>query len=106
MAAIGDFELVCGAVLDEADAAFGQIHQAAVPTAHQPVVTATQGLLHFRRGRIAQGRAHYAEAIRLADEAGLDVVYDRCMKVEHARFAGGLTTAGMNSGVITSRRRH
>jgi len=45
------------------------------------------------------------DAIRLADEAGLDVVYDRCMKVEHARFAGGLTAAGMNSGIITSKRR-
>jgi predicted CoA-binding protein len=45
------------------------------------------------------------EAIRIADEAGLEVVYDRCMKVEHARFAGGLTTAGMNSGVISSKRR-
>jgi predicted CoA-binding protein len=45
------------------------------------------------------------EAIRLADEARLDVVVDRCMKVEHGRFAGGLTTAGMNSGVISSRRR-
>jgi predicted CoA-binding protein len=44
------------------------------------------------------------EAIALADKSGLDVVYDRCMKVEHARFAGGLTIAGMNSGVITSRR--
>lgn len=45
------------------------------------------------------------EAIRLADAAGLDVVVDRCMKVEHARFAGGLTAAGMNSGVISSQRR-
>ena len=45
------------------------------------------------------------EAIRIADEAGLTVVYDRCMKVEHARFHGGLTMTGMNSGVITSRRR-
>ena len=45
------------------------------------------------------------EAIRIADEAGLSVVYDRCMKVEHARFHGGLTMTGMNSGVITSRRR-
>jgi uncharacterized protein len=44
------------------------------------------------------------EAIRLADEAGLDVVVDRCMKVEYARFHGGLATAGVNSGVITSRR--
>lgn len=44
------------------------------------------------------------EAIRLADEAGLDVVVDRCMKVEYARFHGGLSTAGLNSGLITSRR--
>ncbi|HTA39625.1 MAG TPA: CoA-binding protein [Candidatus Acidoferrales bacterium] len=44
------------------------------------------------------------EAIRVADEAGLDVVVDRCMKVEYARFHGGLATAGVNSGVITSRR--
>lgn len=44
------------------------------------------------------------EAIRLADEAGLDVVVDRCVKVEYARFHGGLATAGVNSGVITSRR--
>jgi len=45
------------------------------------------------------------EAITLADEAGLVVVVDRCMKVEHARFAGGLSAAGMNSGVISSQRR-
>jgi uncharacterized protein len=44
------------------------------------------------------------EATRLADAAGLDVVVDRCMKVEYARFHGGLATAGLNSGVITSRR--
>jgi hypothetical protein len=45
------------------------------------------------------------EAIKLADEAGLAVVVDRCMKVEHARFHGGLSTAGMNSGVVSARRR-
>ena len=45
------------------------------------------------------------EAIRISDEAGLSVVYDRCMKVEHARFHGGLTMTGMNSGVISSRRK-
>lgn len=45
------------------------------------------------------------EAIRLADEAGLAVVVDRCMKVEWARFNGGLSTSGLNSGLITSRRR-
>lgn len=45
------------------------------------------------------------EAIRLADEAGLDVVVDRCMKVESARFDGGLSIGGLNSGLISSRRR-
>jgi predicted CoA-binding protein len=44
------------------------------------------------------------EAIALADEAGLDVVVDRCLKVESARFDGGLSTGGLNSGLITSRR--
>jgi uncharacterized protein len=45
------------------------------------------------------------EAIARADRSGMDVVADRCMKVEHARFSGGLTTAGFNSGLITARRR-
>lgn len=39
-----------------------------------------------------------------ARDAGLDVVQDRCLKIEHARWAGGLHTAGFNSGVISSRR--
>jgi predicted CoA-binding protein len=44
------------------------------------------------------------EAIRLADEAGLAVVVDRCIKVESARLDGGLSIGGMNSGLISSRR--
>jgi predicted CoA-binding protein len=36
--------------------------------------------------------------------AGLDVVMDRCMKIEHARFHGGLHLAGFNTGVVSSRR--
>lgn len=44
-------------------------------------------------------------AIALADAAGLTVVVDRCVKVEYARFSGGLSTSGLNSGLITSRRR-
>jgi hypothetical protein len=45
------------------------------------------------------------EAISLADEAGLDVVVDRCIKVESARFDGGLHLGGMNTGLLTARRR-
>lgn len=40
-----------------------------------------------------------------AEGAGLTVVMDRCLKVEHARFAGGLHLAGFDTGVISSRRR-
>ncbi len=45
------------------------------------------------------------DAIALADSSGMDVVVDRCMKVEHARFCAGLSTGGFNSGLITSRWR-
>ncbi len=45
------------------------------------------------------------EAARIARDAGLEVVMDRCVKIEHARFFGGLNLVGMNTGVITSRRR-
>jgi uncharacterized protein len=40
-----------------------------------------------------------------AREAGLEVVMDACVKIEHARFFGGLNTIGLNTGVISSRRR-
>ena len=39
------------------------------------------------------------------EAAGLEVVMDRCLKIEHARFHGGLHLAGFDTGVITSRRR-
>ncbi|MPZ52985.1 MAG: CoA-binding protein [Acidimicrobiia bacterium] len=45
------------------------------------------------------------EAAQDAVDAGLQVVQDRCLKIEHARFAGGLHLAGFNTGVITSKRR-
>jgi hypothetical protein len=45
------------------------------------------------------------EAARMAVDAGLKVVQDRCLKIEHARFAGGLHLGGFDTGVITSRRR-
>ncbi len=44
------------------------------------------------------------EAAALASAAGLNVVMDRCTKIEHARFAGGLHLGGFNTGVISSRR--
>lgn len=47
----------------------------------------------------------HEEAAARARAAGLEVVMDRCIKIEHARFFGGLSTIGLNTGVISSRPR-
>ena len=49
------------------------------------------------------GIVNQVEADR-ARSAGLEVVQNRCVKIEHARFFGGLNLVGMNTGVITSKR--
>ena len=45
-------------------------------------------------------------AAERAKQAGLEVVMDRCIKIEHARFFGGLSTLGLNTGVISSQKRN
>ena len=44
------------------------------------------------------------EAAKLARDAGLEVVMDRCVKIEYARLFGGLNWAGVNTKVISSKR--
>ncbi len=44
------------------------------------------------------------EAAAIGEAAGLNVVMDKCVKIEHARFHGGLHLAGFNTGVISSKR--
>ena len=44
------------------------------------------------------------DAAARARAAGLEVVMDRCIKIEHARLLGGLNFVGVNTGVISSRR--
>ncbi len=44
------------------------------------------------------------EAATLAADAGLQVVMDRCIKIEHARLFGGLNFVGVNTRVISSKR--
>ncbi len=46
----------------------------------------------------------HPEAAARAREAGLEVVEDRCAKVEHARFFGKMSIVGLNAGVVSSRR--
>ena len=44
------------------------------------------------------------EAAEIARAGGLEVVMDRCTKIEHARIFGGLNWAGVNTGIISARR--
>jgi len=39
-----------------------------------------------------------------ARAAGLDVVVDRCVKIEHGRLFGGLNWVGVNTRVISAKR--
>ena len=66
-----------------------------------------------RRARGGRGRrGRVLDAARAAQRrgggdrarAGLDVVSNRCVKIEHARFHGGLHLAGFDTGVISSKR--
>ncbi|HUI72512.1 MAG TPA: CoA-binding protein [Spirochaetia bacterium] len=45
-------------------------------------------------------------AAERARAAGLTSIVDRCVKMEHGRYSGGLHEAGMNSELISARRTH
>ena len=53
---------------------------------------------------LVRGLALHEGAAAIAEAGGLDVVMDRCVKIEHARFHGGLHLAGFDTGEVTSRK--
>jgi uncharacterized protein len=72
----------------------------AVPEIAEEAVAAKAGALWLQYGVISP------EGAEIASSAGLDVVMDRCMKVEHARYLGRMHWLGFNTGEITSSRSH
>jgi hypothetical protein len=72
----------------------------AVPEIAAEAVAAKAGALWLQYGVISP------EGAELAAAGGLDVVMDRCMKVEHARYLGRMHWLGFNTGEITAGRTH
>ncbi|WP_072805515.1 CoA-binding protein [Rhodococcoides yunnanense] len=69
-----------------------------------PSVLAEAIAVHAKTIWLQLGLRH-DDVARDAEAAGLNVVMDKCLKIEHARFGGGLHLAGFDTGVIDSRRR-
>ena len=44
------------------------------------------------------------DAANLSRNAGLKVVQDRCVKIEHARLFGGLNWVGVNTKIISAKK--
>jgi predicted CoA-binding protein len=71
---------------------------AALPGIARQAVTIHAGTLWCQFGVIS------FEAARIAEEGGLTVIMDRCLKVEHARYLGRMHWLGFNTQRITSVR--
>ena len=69
-----------------------------IPPLAEDAIAIGARVLWMQLGIVNEAAAQQAAA------AGLDVVMNRCVKIEHARILGGLNWAGVNTGVITSRR--
>lgn len=69
-----------------------------IPAVVDQVVAAGAKTIWVQLGIWNEEAAYYGE------EQGLTVVMDRCIKVEHARFHGGLHLLGFDTGQITSRK--
>jgi len=91
---------------------YARLEDIPVPVDMVDVFRRTDDVLPIARSAVAIGAkclwqqlgVTNLEADRLAREAGMDSVMDRCVKIEHARLFGGLNWAGVNTRVISAKR--
>ena len=70
----------------------------ALPAIAREAVAINAGALWCQFGVINE------EGARFAEEGGLDVIVDRCLKIEHARYMGRMHWLGFNTQRVTSVR--
>ncbi len=70
----------------------------AVPAIAREAVAANAGTLWCQFDVVSE------EGARIAERGGLAVVMDRCLKIEHARYAGRMHWLGFNTERITAVR--
>lgn len=91
---------------------FASLLDVPVPVDIVNVFRAPDALPGIARDAVAVGAANLwcqftvinEEGARIAEAGGLSVVMDRCIKVEHARYAGRMNWLGFNTGIVTSVR--
>jgi hypothetical protein len=71
----------------------------AVPAIAREAVEIGAGALWCQFGVISE------EGAQIAQDGGLTVVMDRCLKIEHARYVGRMNWLGLNTHQISSVRR-
>ena len=71
-----------------------------IPPLAEEAIAAGARCLWLQLGVMNEAAADRAEA------AGLQVIQNRCVKIEHARLFGGLGWAGVNTRVVSAKRPH